>query len=226
MMFRENQRGADMADDLLRFSRQAFSATGLALSWLSSSQAPQTPRVSGMSETFLREYFSRGVVIDPFLACIDSQASCHTLWQLRSEPAPAASINAYAAFLAKHGYHDEMDVIFTIEGTPLAVLSLFGEQRFQFNPGDNAHLHEFLSSYIACHPFATKWRRQRVLQNTFELTPREIDVVEQVREGKTNSQIAAALGVSLTTVKTHVARALDKVDAPSRSALAALANQL
>lgn len=226
MKHRESERGLDMTRNLLRFSRRTFAASGLALSWLSDSQAPQTRSVSGISAPFLRDYFSEGIAIDPFLACIDSQVECRSLGQLRSTSTPDPALDAYTSFLERHGYRDEMDFIFTVEDTPLAVLSLFGEQRFQFDPGHNAHLHEFLSSYIAAHPFAVTWRRQRILQERFHLTPREVEVVEQIRQGRTNGQIAAELGVSLTTVKTHVARALDKVDAPNRSALTAFTHQL
>lgn len=225
-MVRESERGDAMVDDLLRFSRHTFSASALALSWLSISQARRAPSVIGMNEAFLGEYFSQGISVDPFIACLDSGTDCSSLWQLQAKTAPDTTIASYAAFLGKHGYCDEMDFVFTFEDIPIAVLSLFGEQRFQFDPDDATHLHEFLSSFIACHPFTQKWRRQRALRDTFELTPREIEVVEHMRLGNSNGQIAASLGVSLTTVKTHVARVLDKVDVPSRSALAAFANQL
>lgn len=149
-----------MVDDLLRFSRHTFSASALALSI---SQARRAPNVIGMNEAFLGEHFSQGISVAPFSASLDSGTACSSLWQLQAKTTADAAIASYATFLGKHGYGygDEMDLVFTFEDIPIAVLSLFGEQRFQLDPADATHLHEFLSSFIACHPFTKKWRRQR-----------------------------------------------------------------
>lgn len=55
------------------------------------------------------------------------------------------------------------------------------------------------------------------------LTPRERDVLALVAEGRSNQEIAAALFVSPNTVKTHVASLLAKLQADSRTQLAAIA---
>ncbi|MCK9494929.1 MAG: LuxR C-terminal-related transcriptional regulator [Dehalococcoidia bacterium] len=53
------------------------------------------------------------------------------------------------------------------------------------------------------------------------LTPAEWRVLEQVRAGRTNQEIADHLGVSHNTVKTHVANMLAKLDVQHRHELAA-----
>jgi len=52
------------------------------------------------------------------------------------------------------------------------------------------------------------------------LTPREKEVLLQLLEGKTNQQIADALFISVTTVKTHLAHLQEKTGTQNRFALA------
>lgn len=52
------------------------------------------------------------------------------------------------------------------------------------------------------------------------LTPAEWRVLEQLRTGRTNQEIAGHLGVSHNTVKTHVSNMLAKLDVEHRHELA------
>ncbi|MBC8139561.1 MAG: response regulator transcription factor, partial [Fibrella sp.] len=49
------------------------------------------------------------------------------------------------------------------------------------------------------------------------LTPREVEVLQQMAEGLPNKQIGTKLGISLHTVKFHVAQILGKLNATSRT---------
>ena len=53
------------------------------------------------------------------------------------------------------------------------------------------------------------------------LTPREIDVLELIADGATSAAAADALGLSESTVRTHVEKMLTKLDAGNRAALVA-----
>jgi DNA-binding NarL/FixJ family response regulator len=56
-----------------------------------------------------------------------------------------------------------------------------------------------------------------------QLTERERDVLQQVAAGKSNSEVAAALYLSVATVKTHVSRLLDKLGCRDRAQLVVVA---
>ncbi|MGI8481787.1 MAG: response regulator transcription factor [Chthoniobacterales bacterium] len=55
------------------------------------------------------------------------------------------------------------------------------------------------------------------------ITKREADVLLWIAEGKTNPEVCLILGMSPSTVKTHVARLLAKLDCVNRTALARVA---
>jgi len=59
-----------------------------------------------------------------------------------------------------------------------------------------------------------------------ELTPREYEVLIALAGGATNAEIAAALHLGETTVKTHVSRILTKLGARDRTQAVVMAYEL
>jgi DNA-binding NarL/FixJ family response regulator len=53
------------------------------------------------------------------------------------------------------------------------------------------------------------------------LTPREVEVVTLVAQGRTNEQIARQLGVSLSTVKAELSTVFAKLEASDRASAVA-----
>ncbi len=67
--------------------------------------------------------------------------------------------------------------------------------------------------------------RQQVM-TALDLTPRELSVIELLREGKPNKLIAAALQMQESTVKVHVRNIMKKLRVANRTHAASVANRL
>ena len=57
------------------------------------------------------------------------------------------------------------------------------------------------------------------IAHTYDLTPRERDVIGELLEGRNNPEIAGTLGIGVQTVKTHVSVILHKLGIHGRSEL-------
>ena len=68
----------------------------------------------------------------------------------------------------------------------------------------------------------TAARTDRARARMATLSPREHDVALAVARGQANAEIAAALHLSVATVKAHVSRLLDKLDVDNRVQIALL----
>lgn len=75
------------------------------------------------------------------------------------------------------------------------------------------------------HDPAPTSARHRPETSFDDLTPREVDVMEQLRQGKPNKVIAHELNISESTVKVFVHRILYKLGAVNRTEVAYLAQQ-
>jgi two-component system nitrate/nitrite response regulator NarL len=67
---------------------------------------------------------------------------------------------------------------------------------------------------------------EETLKDETHLTPREQMVLARLAQGMTNREIAAALGIAETTVKTHLQHILDKLHARNRLEAASFALKL
>jgi len=66
-------------------------------------------------------------------------------------------------------------------------------------------------------PFASNTARQQAQQQALGITARELEILNLVARGFSNREIATQLFVSENTVKTHCARAFDKLGAARRT---------
>lgn len=135
------------------------------------------------------------------------------------DPAQARSC---MALLASHGFADMGNMIFAEHNTVFACISLFWKNP-DSRPDHSAEFTRHLRRYVE-YNLARTWRRtsigrRRVLMRGLNLTQRECDVVELLCLGRTNSDVALILGISLPTVKSHLANLFAKLSVENRSAL-------
>ena len=114
--------------------------------------------------------------------------------------------------------------VFVDEGPPMAALLR------------EAHAHRITPEYVAKILAAFPEDRQPTVQPSSSvrrppslvepLTDREIDVLRLIAAGRSNTEIAQALIVAVSTIKTHVNRIFGKLGATSRTQAVARAREL
>ena len=91
----------------------------------------------------------------------------------------------------------------------------------------------FASIEIALYNYAQRWQPASWKPETInrklalEFTPKEVEVLQDIFEGKTNRQLSDKHHISMNTVKTHVKRIYEKLEVHARSeAMAKLRKEL
>lgn len=81
----------------------------------------------------------------------------------------------------------------------------------------------FTSIEIALYNYSQRWQPPSWEPQTInrkldaDFTPKEVAVLQDIFEGKTNNQLSEKHHISMNTVKTHVKRIYDKLDVHARS---------
>ncbi|MEY2195872.1 response regulator [Neobacillus sp. BF23-41] len=91
--------------------------------------------------------------------------------------------------------------------------------------GGENQLHPKATSHLLANLSNKNKQKKNLLA---ELTKRELDVLKEIANGKSNKEIAASLFITEKTVKTHVSNILSKLELADRTqaALYAVRNQL
>lgn len=74
----------------------------------------------------------------------------------------------------------------------------------------------WLGNRLTAHPRGPGFERNVAVIASLGISPRECEVLDLLAEGCSNKLIARRLEISPNTVKTHVARLFEKLDAQSR----------
>jgi DNA-binding CsgD family transcriptional regulator len=169
------------------------------------------------AEPFAERYRALRALNDPASLRVLSERGIACLEEIGAPEAPETS-RALTRFLRGHGFYSTMMILLSGPASRAAVIALFTQQPAGFGPRDRAvgamirrHLGSLIRFYL---------NTSSAPAVTTKLTPREREVVGLVAEGMTNRQVAAALSISIETVKHHLTHALVVTGCANRTQLA------
>lgn len=116
-----------------------------------------------------------------------------------------------------------------VDGTPIGAFAFICDRVHQWDPRSIALLDGLaagLGLWLS-HPRSKIFDSPRLgNHNGLALTPRQIDILKMVEEGKSNLAIAHSLGFSQSTVKQELQRIMKRLKATSRDEAVSLAREM
>lgn len=173
-----------------------------------------------VSDNFHRQYETGMNKYDPFELHRIEQSDIRTaLLTDRVDHCPEDQ--HYVRFLRAHGFTDAVETMFRNDGRIIGGLSVLLREH---DSNEKVVLAvEAMQPYVEYNLRRTQDRgsstRRKEAAQRFLFSSREIDVVDLLMLGTTNSQIAESLNISLATVKTHVMKIFHKAGVSNRSTL-------
>lgn len=135
----------------------------------------------------------------------------------------------YDRYLNHIDVGDEVDLVFWQKDRPIACMVFCRNVREPYFSLDKiawAALHRRTQDFLNMHWRFRSGHVEDVLVDTFNLTPRELDVTEWLIDGKSNWDISQILDISESTVKVHTASVLKKLGVEGRSAVSPMVSRL
>jgi len=153
---------------------------------------------------------------DLTVVTLDSQMPAHLLKQTLY----------YQEFMQPHGHRYVADMFFRRDGQIVAVLSMLRQESMgSFSDAELQLLRKLqpFMEYSLNAVYLPKRNRERAaIGDKYQLTGRELDVLELLLSGAANKTIAGDLSLGLATVKTHLHHIFQKTGVTTRSELVGL----
>jgi DNA-binding CsgD family transcriptional regulator len=133
-------------------------------------------------------------------------------------------IERYRSFLRSFNVADAAEMVFVDEGGQvIGGISLIWTgscgQTFATRAREAENIHRYIEVNYRMAWRYTPVARKRQIMSKLGLTRREAEVVALLCDGLTNTQIAASLRTSLSTVKCHLTHAFEKAGVPNRTGM-------
>lgn len=184
--------------------------------------------VNNLDPIVERDYYNNFRTLDP-LNPSKFENSDHRVITIDSQISETSLLQTiyYQDFMVPNDHRYVADMFFRTNGRISAVLTMLRNK--QSGPFSDEELESLRTiqpflEYALNEVYTPKRESQRQLfEQQYDLTGREIDVLELLVCGSTNKVIATELGLSLSTVKTHLQHIFQKTSVDSRNELVALA---
>ena len=138
-----------------------------------------------------------------------------------SNLAPADQFHYYQKYMQSCGIYDVLDFFFWDGARAIAGLGVIKTKN---DPPITAEtiriarsIQPLLESKLHNHPKIVAERLHRRLRDDYNLTEREVDVANLIRDGLTNRQISEELNIAEGTVKTHLWNLFQKLQVSNRT---------
>lgn len=171
-----------------------------------------------------REYTTKYASMDPLnpekfqdsdsvVVTLDSQIAPHMLKQTLY----------YQEFMQQYNHRYVADMFFRNEGQIVAILSLLREESLgNFTSQELTLLKKvqpFMEYSLNTVYLPQRDQERQSITERYQLTERELDVLELLISGANNKQIANELSIGLATTKTHLHHIFQKMEVSTRSEL-------
>lgn len=131
----------------------------------------------------------------------------------------------FRSFIAPQSIHDVIEIFLRHEGRIVAGVSLLKYGLGAPLTGEDIRLlrtvHPLIEDYLGAVISSSDGGEREPAGERYALTDRERVMVALVEDGLSNKQIARRLGISVSTVKTHIRSILSKTQTTSRATLLA-----
>lgn len=222
-------RGDDLIAETLRCLCSTLNVGAAMFYWLEAGDEVTNGARIGVPEGLVEHYRREMHTLDP-LEPVRLVRQRRHIAELEREAGvlPSAVWRRYRNFLGHYDVAGNMDFVFWAgEGQArsayagISLMRLAGEGPFPADARFLSGLYRYIGYTLRGHPRVREQMRREWLRRRIGLTAREIDICELIALGRTNRDIADALGLTLATVKTYVGQIFDKTGAGTRTALAA-----
>lgn len=230
MQMADDYLSSAIVDETLRFAASSLDAPATIFCWFDTNASIADYQTTGVSKCLMDDYLDGRYVHDPLnvyeITCGVADVAFLARERVRF---PEENNRIHDAFLQRYGIHDEVNFIFRNEGVPFALLAILNgpcAECFSSRPFAWEAMRDYLEFNLKMHPRVRRARQDRMLALRYGLTPREIEVVDLLKNGASNLAIAQIMGIGLATVKTYVINILNKLGVENRAAIIAFLAQI
>lgn len=230
MMTRTEPLSDELVSNLIGFGSSLCKASSGVFFWVDDDYAIIEPQLFSLAHDFVDDYQVRMAGIDPISVRRMTQDNRKIAMLCAELPRFSVSVSSsYHQYLNSFDLTDEVDLVFHHDSIPVACLTMFrgrSQPAFSTDMLDWEGLRRYFQVTVQAHWRVRTRNAARHLVSRYDLKPREIEVLQLLTTGAANADISEILGISLSTVKTHIVNIFDKMGVDSRAAAVSKANIL